>query len=113
MAFVLANALNPDFTNWAGIGSFSTGLLFGIAIIVLLYVGFFLVNFIPEDGSKYHQYINFFLFSYDYDMFPTYELLDVPKRKSIFRYSNLRLLTIAFKVAYSFSIVNWMNRNPG
>lgn len=42
----------------------------------------------------------------DYDTFPTYSLLDLPKSsKQIKKYSNLRLLDMVKKIGFSFLIV--------
>lgn len=51
-----------------------------------------------------------FLYSPDYDLFPSYELLDLPKSaKQIKKYSNIRLLDMIKKVAYAFLIVSYLS----
>jgi hypothetical protein len=50
-----------------------------------------------------------FLFSLDYDLFPTYELTNLPnKAKKVNRYSNIRMIDIVKKSAYSFIIVSFL-----
>lgn len=74
MAFVLASVVDPSYnlSDVYAIVSFVVGILLGVLIIAMLFLGFYLINFIPSDASKYHHMIHMFLFSYDYDMFPTY-----------------------------------------
>ena len=48
-----------------------------------------------------------FMLALDYDLFQTYELTNLPQQeKKIYRYSNLRVMDVFKKVAYSFLIVN-------
>ena len=45
-------------------------------------------------------------------MFPTYNLLDLPKKsKQIKRYSNIRIIDMVKKVAYAFLIMGYLS-NP-
>lgn len=50
-----------------------------------------------------------FLFSLDYDLFPTYELTNLPVQvKKINKYSNIRIIDFLKKMAYSFIIVSFL-----
>ena len=49
-------------------------------------------------------------FSADYDKFPTYDLLDLPKiSNQIKRYSNIRILDMIKKIGYAFLIVSYLS----
>ncbi len=46
----------------------------------------------------------------DYDIFPTYDLLDLPKTvNQIKRYGNLRIVDMIKKIAYAFLIVSYIS----
>jgi hypothetical protein len=46
----------------------------------------------------------------DYDLFPTYELLDLPNSaKQIKKYSNIRIIDMIKKIGYAFLIVNYIS----
>ena len=108
MAFILASSLQNSFYGLFNILSFALGIIMGIFIFGMLIHGFWLINF-PERGGKNYQYQHMFLLCYDYDLFPTYELLDLPRRqKQLGRYSNLRIVAVVMKVAYSFLIVGYI-----
>ena len=55
-----------------------------------------------------------FLYRMDYDLFLTYELTNIPKRKKkTERYSNLALMEFIRKIGYAFLICSFLFKTPG
>lgn len=103
--------MNPTFSSTLMIVSFGLAIFFAVATVAYLVWSFYRINY-EDSEQKYYHYKYFFLFSADYDLFPTYSLLDLPaKSKQIKRYSNIRILDMIKKVAFAFLIVGYLS-NP-
>lgn len=109
IAFISANALLYIMTSSIiQIVGLVIGILCAIGMLCYLFWCFYRINFKVEE-EKYYYYKYFFLFSCDYDLFPTYNLLNIPKfSKQIKKYSNLRIIDMVRKISYSFLIVAYL-----
>ena len=107
-SFVAATVLlNPSFSSKTHIIGFGVGLFFVVLIIAMMAWSFNIINY---PTHKYHHYKYFFLSALDYDHFPTYSLLDLPKSsKQIKKYSNLRIVDMIKKIGFSFLMVGFLS----
>ena len=109
--FVAVSLLDPSlFGSTNEIVCFCLAIFFAIVIIVFIIYSFYRINFTQDDPSeKLYRYKYMFLSAVDYDMFPTYNLTEIPTTsKQIHKYSNLRVIDMIKKVIYSFLIVNFL-----
>lgn len=110
IAFVIAiPILNPNFSSTFNIVSFGLAVFFAVFSTIVIIWSFKRINF-DDVGEKYYHYKYLFLFSADYDKFPTYDLLELPKSANqIKKYSNIRIIDMVKKIAYAFLIVNYLS----
>lgn len=110
IAFVIATPiLNPNFSSTFNIIAFAIAIFFAVVTTVLIIWFFYRINF-EDSEEKYYHYKYLFLFSPDYDIFPTFDLLELPKSaKQIKKYGNIRVIDMIKKVAYAFLIVNYIS----
>ena len=108
--FIAVAVLNPTYNVAANeIICFSLGVIFCLLILIYLWYSFYVINFKDEE-KKLYNYKHFFLLAIDYDLFPTYNLTEIPTTaKQIHRYSNLRIFDMIKKIIYSFLIVHFLN----
>lgn len=74
--FVAVSLLDPSlFGSTNEIVCFGLAIFFAIVIIAFIIYSFYRINFTQDDPSeKLYRYKYMFLFSADYDLFPTYNL---------------------------------------
>lgn len=72
---------------------------------------FYRINYIDVE-EPYYNYKYLFLLSADYDFFPTYSLLDMPRSlKKTNRYSNLHIVSMIKKLSFAFLMIDYLS-NP-
>ena len=108
--FIAVSLTTSNFTSSNDtIVCFIVALVLSVIILIGMLYCFHRINFFDPE-IKLFPYHYLFLLSADYDLFPTYNLTDIPSSsKQISKYSNIRLIDMIKKIAYAFLIVSFLN----